>query len=182
MTFENKIKEFEDNYKEKFDGILISYEEKIRISGPAKYWQEMEEHYTKKGNWWRNLAAGIGVVTTGFISIVFFNYPATFITDNFIQGLKGTLLLGIGISTLIYILRMSIKMSLSNYHLSIDSKERHQLSHFYLALLKEGAIAKEDRNLILQSLFGRADSGLLHGDSAPTLPTDLSTLKSLISK
>ncbi|RHX84693.1 hypothetical protein DLM75_21985 [Leptospira stimsonii] len=71
---------------------------------------------------------------------------------------------------------------LSNYHLSVDAKERFQLSHVYLSMLKEEALHKEDRNLVLQARFGRADSGLLQGDSSPTLPVDLSILKSYMGK
>lgn len=179
----NRVLEFEREYKEKFDDILINYEEKLRISGPAKYWEEMETHYREKGNRWRNCAFSIGALAVTFISSVFFYYPSHWNPEVFtIQSLKGTLLLGIAISTFIYILRISIKLTLSNYHLAVDAKERFQLSHFYLSMVKEGVFAKEDRNLVLQSLFGRAESGLLHGDSGPTLPVDLSSLKSFLGK
>jgi hypothetical protein len=57
-----------------------------------------------------------------------------------------------------------------HFHLSRDAEEREQLSYFYLALIKEGAVEKEDRHLIMQSLFSRADSGLLKEDSSPTMP------------
>ena len=40
----------------------------------------------------------------------------------------------------------------------------------YLALSKEGDITKEERELIMQSLFSRVDTGLLKDDSSPTMP------------
>ncbi|WP_165783926.1 DUF6161 domain-containing protein, partial [Leptospira ellisii] len=154
-THKNRITEFEREYKEKFDDILKNYEEKLRISGPAKYWEEMEIYYRKKGRNWRNLSFLIGGLTIAFISFAFFFYPTQWNPEEYtIQSVKGTLLLGIAISTFIYLLRISIKITLSNYHLSVDAKERFQLSHFFLSMAKEGVLEKEDRNLVLQSLFG----------------------------
>ncbi len=182
-THKHRTVEFEKEYKKKFDEILKNYEEKLRISAPAQYWQEMETHYLKKGHRWRNLSFLIGGLTISFISVIFFFYPSHWSPDVFsLQSVKGALLIGIAISTFVYLLRISIKLTLSNYHLAVDAKERLQLSHFYLAMLKEGGLEKEDRNLVLQALFGRADSGLLQGDSGPTLPIDISTLKSFVSK
>jgi hypothetical protein len=46
----------------------------------------------------------------------------------------------------------------------------------YLALIKEGAIEPKDREIILSALFSRSDTGLLKGDSAPTLPMPLGSI------
>ncbi|GAE48464.1 hypothetical protein JCM21738_5611 [Mesobacillus boroniphilus JCM 21738] len=45
-----------------------------------------------------------------------------------------------------------------------------QLTHLYLALINENAITTEERSIVLQALFSRADTGLLKGDSSPTIP------------
>jgi hypothetical protein len=65
------------------------------------------------------------------------------------------------------------KLTFSSFHLSRDAEEREQLTHFYLALKKDTAIEPEERQLILQSLFSRADTGLLKDDSSPTMPTSI---------
>ncbi len=39
-----------------------------------------------------------------------------------------------------------------------------------MALLNDKGIAEAERSIVLQSLFSRADTGLLKGDSSPTLP------------
>jgi len=44
------------------------------------------------------------------------------------------------------------------------------MDRLYLALQKEKGIADTERHLIMQSLFSRADSGLLKDDSGPTMP------------
>lgn len=58
----------------------------------------------------------------------------------------------------------------SSYHLARDAEERHTLTYFYLALLKDSAAKEEDKNLILQALFSRVETGLLKDDSGPTMP------------
>ena len=60
----------------------------------------------------------------------------------------------------------------SSFHLARDAEERHTLTFFYLALLKDTEVKDEDRKLILQSLFSRTDTGLLKEDSGPTMPSD----------
>ena len=62
----------------------------------------------------------------------------------------------------------------SSYHLARDAEERHTLTFFYLALLKDSAVDDEDKKLIMQSLFSRTDTGLLKEDSGPTMPNDIS--------
>ena len=64
-------------------------------------------------------------------------------------------------------------MTFSSFHLSRDAEEREQLTHFYLALKKDTEINEQERQLILQSLFSRADTGLLKDDSSPTMPTSI---------
>ena len=77
------------------------------------------------------------------------------------------------ISFLAYGIRALHKVAFSSFHLSRDSEEREQLTYVYLALIKENAIDEKDKNLIMQSLFSRAETGLLKDDSGPTMPNDM---------
>ena len=62
-------------------------------------------------------------------------------------------------------------MTFSSYHLQRDAEEREQLTHLYLSLINEGAdLDTDSRSIVLQSLFSRVDSGLISGDSSPTMP------------
>ena len=84
------------------------------------------------------------------------------------------------ISLIAFSVRALTKYMFSSYHLARDAEERHTLTFFYLALLKDTDVKDEDRNLILQSLFSRVETGLLKDDSSPTMPNDV--LSKLISK
>jgi hypothetical protein len=74
------------------------------------------------------------------------------------------------ISFLAYGIRTFAKLMFSSYHLSRDAEEREQLAYVYLALKKEQGIDDTERHLIMQSIFSRADSGLLKTDASPSMP------------
>ena len=80
------------------------------------------------------------------------------------------------VSFLAFAIRAVAKVMFSAFHLARDSEERHTLTFFYLALLKDSSVEKEDRQLIMQSLFSRADTGLLKDDGGPTMPNDVSKI------
>lgn len=58
----------------------------------------------------------------------------------------------------------------SAYHLSLDVQKIQRLAYVYVAMIKDSSIEKEDRHLVMQSLFSRADTGLLKEDPSPTMP------------
>jgi hypothetical protein len=73
-------------------------------------------------------------------------------------------------------IRAISKVMFSSFHLSRDAEEREQLSYFYLALKNDNAVDDKDKHLIMQSLFSRADTGLLKEDSSPTMPSGIDKL------
>jgi hypothetical protein len=90
-----------------------------------------------------------------------------------IKGIKWSIILITIVSLLAFTIKILSKMTFSSFHLSRDAEEREQLTHFYLALKKDTTIEPEERQLILQSLFSRADTGLLKDDSSPTMPSNI---------
>jgi hypothetical protein len=77
------------------------------------------------------------------------------------------------ISFVAFSIRALTKVMFSSFHLARDCEERHTLTYFYLSLLKESEMNNEEKHLIIQSLFSRADTGLLKDDSSPTMPNDI---------
>ena len=71
------------------------------------------------------------------------------------------------ISFLLYIIRVLIKLILSSNHLAVEYQQKAALTRFYQALKKSGVeIDKDERLIIISSLFGRIDSGLVKADSS----------------
>lgn len=154
-----------------------TYEEKLRLSKPADYWLKMSKSYRKGGYGWLITSAILAIAIITMLTIMIIKVPTLF-TNNvyWLDIVKNTALLTVITGVAIYILRITVKLSMSSFHLSRDAKEREQLTYFYLSLMKNAAITEKERALIINSLFSRSDTGLLKGDSAPSMTSNISDL------
>lgn len=149
------------------------YEEKLRLQSPAKYWNDMRTEYTKKGQMWRLCSIVTSLFFVIFLSCILYNAPQSLFEQFDFKSLKATIVFALITSIGIYLIRFFVLLSTSAYHLSRDAYERYQLTHVYLSLLNSKAISESERGIVLQSLFSRADTGLLKGDSSPTFPNSV---------
>lgn len=82
------------------------------------------------------------------------------------------------ISLGIWIIRILMKIALSNYHLSIDANERVIMIRTYLALLKEGSgFSEDDKKVILDNIFRPTNHGIIKDESSVTVTDIISSLK-----
>ncbi|WP_298120945.1 DUF6161 domain-containing protein [Flavobacterium sp.] len=149
------------------------YREKLRLEAPAKYWKDRADKLKAESDKHLDLLVRISLFGSSALFIILLaignNYYSNIFSDT-LKGIKWSLILITIVSLLVFIIRILAKLYLSSLHLSRDAEEREQLTHFYLALKKDTTIEPEERQLILQSLFSRAETGLLKEDSSPTMP------------
>ena len=69
-----------------------------------------------------------------------------------------------------YLVRLIAKLAFSALHLMRDAQEREQLTYVYLSLINEKGIDEKSRDIVLQSLFSRTETGLLANENGPTMP------------
>ncbi len=162
--------------KKKVSDLEHTYEELLRLKKPAEYWKTRAT--TLKSEGWKSIYWLIGLVVFACITL----YLLLWLTPegmllSFVKGsaqaIKWSVVYVTFISFLAYGIRAIHKVAFSSFHLARDSEEREQLTYVYLALIKDNAIDEKDKSLIMQSLFSRADTGLLKDDSGPTMPNDL---------
>lgn len=171
LTFNN----FETESKAKILDLEETYEEKLKLEKPAEYWNKRANLLKKEG--WRAINWLIGLVAFACVTL----YLLLWLTPegmllSFIKGdaqaIKWSIIYVTFISFLAFGIRALNKVAFSSFHLARDSEEREQLTYVYLSLKKDSAIEEQDRILILQSLFSRAETGLLKEESGPTMPND----------
>lgn len=167
----SSTEEFVEEKKKELEDLVNLYEEKLRLEAPAKYWEETENEYENIGKRWMKWAITISTCFVLLLTIIFFILP-DFTGFNY-DSVKMTVIFAIVVSVGIFVINFFVRLSTSAFHLSRDAKERKKLAYVYLALLKDKGVEESDRSIILQSLFSRADTGLLKGDSSPTLPDGL---------
>jgi hypothetical protein len=172
-----EFEEFDSGSKQKITDLEHTYEELLRLKKPAEYWCQRGENLNKEG--WKAIKLLIGLVAFACITL----YLLLWLTPegmllSFIKGeasaIKWSIIYVTFITFLAYGIRALNKVAFSSFHLARDAEEREQLTYVYLSLIKDSAVDAKDKFLILQSLFSRADTGLLKGDSGITMPNDIS--------
>lgn len=156
---------------EKIENLENTYKEKLRLEPAASYWKTKAEEYKKLGNRWAWILSGFIVV--GFLAFgaLFYAWVSSQSTAISLDSLQGVVLFITVLSIYAFAIKALSKMVFSSYHLQRDAEEREQLTHLYLALTHEKDDFDSDaRNIVLQALFSRADTGLISGDSSPTMP------------
>ncbi|MBL0083889.1 MAG: hypothetical protein IPP37_16370 [Saprospiraceae bacterium] len=168
-----RVKELEDTYREK-----------LKLEEPAQYWSERAEKLRKQG--WIALSLIIIIVGISCWSLaeILWTAPVQIYESWFGEDKSAAVRWSIIYITLIsfiaYAIRALTKFMFSSFHLARDCEERHTLTYFYLSLLKDSNVDENERQLIMQSLFSRAETGLLKDDSSPTMPSD--AIGKIISK
>lgn len=171
---------YKDEKEKKLSILEKTYEEKLRLSKPAEYWSQMSNYYSHRGIGWFAASSILACLIIGLLIVLVVHLPNLFSANEYwMDTVKNTALVSVITGIAIYILRITVKMSLSSFHLSRDAKEREQLSYFYLSLIESEAVTEKERGLIINALFSRSDTGLLKGDSAPSMPINV---KDLIEK
>ncbi|MGC6526180.1 MAG: DUF6161 domain-containing protein [Flavobacteriaceae bacterium] len=172
----NNFSDFDSNSKTKINDLEKTYEELLRLKKPAEYWNTRAS--TLKTEGWKAIYWLIGLVAFACITLYLLLWLTpegmllSFIKGN-AQAIKWSVIYVTFISFLAYGIRAIHKVAFSSFHLARDAEEREQLTYFYLALIKDKAVDEKDKNLIMQSLFSRADTGLLKDDNGPKMPNDI---------
>lgn len=170
---QEEFKNFKVSASKKITELENLYQEKLKLEAPAQYWRDRATTLKKEGRRWL-----IGLILAAVVSIFSLAVVLFFISDGTLKDLfsetgsaiRWSIVFVTFVSFLAYAIRVFAKLTFSAYHLFRDAEEREQLAYVYLALKKEKNIDDTERHLIMQSLFSRADSGLLRDDASPTMP------------
>lgn len=174
---------FVTDKKTELENTKKAYTEHIKLEGPARFWKTRARTYRIRGYGWLGGFVAVTLVIGVVLLALLYDPPDSFLLKLFNDqngafnplALKGIIIVAALLSFAAYLIRVFARLALSSFHLERDAEERRQLTMVYLALIKEAAIPEKERDLVLQALFSRADTGLLRGDSSPTMPS-LNTL------
>lgn len=174
-TSKKSFENFNSASIKKIEELKKLYEEELALKAPAKYWEERAKEIRVQGLLWLlglTLSTIVGVVCLYKLlgSIGTGEFETMFIDTG--TSIKWSIVFITFITFLAFLIRTFTKLTFSSFHLSRDAQERKQLTYVYLALKENNAVSDIDRNIVLQSIFSRADTGLLKEDSSPTMPTN----------
>jgi hypothetical protein len=163
-------------YERRFIQQEKRHNEFLTLKEPGKFWEDQAKTYQMQG-WLWSLILGL-VIALGLIFASNF-YIAWLSGSDMKIGLNtlhGVVILGVIVTFFGFACIILSRLALSSFHLMRDAQERKLLTYLYLSLNKDDQLDQNSREIILQSLFSRSDSGLLSGDSSPTMPGGLNEI------
>ena len=178
--FKKSLDDWQKEKHEKIKALEDTYENKLSLEAPERLWKKRsKEHQLLAKKWTRFLIfavialifALVGLVIVLHLYLKSIQSELPFISESFI-------LISV-ISFFIYIVRILIKIVMSNHHLATEYKQKAALTRFYQALTKAGTdIEKEERLIIINSLFSKVETGLVKTDTS----NDSDAILALLSK
>lgn len=168
------FKKLIDDHERNLTAIEKTYDQKLALQKPVKYWQTRENYHTRRA---RNFATAALLVTialaVGMSFLVHWTFGTLKPDENPKHWQVGLLVIAAFFS--VWFVRILVRMFFSHHHLATDASERRTMILTYLAMSREGAeFTKDDKKLIVQHLFRSASDGLVKDDAAP--PTILEFL------
>ncbi len=157
-----------------------TYKTKLSLEAPEKLWNDFSrEHEDKAKKWQCRLLITSCLLILVLAELIRVIYSFSLEKLNQIPFLSETFILISVISFFIYIIRVLVKLIISNQHLSVEYKQKAALTRFYQALTYAGnEIDKEEKLIIMNALFSKSDSGLVKTDGS----NDMDTLLAVLSK
>lgn len=156
-----------DRSKKDLENITRTYEEKLKLQAPVKYWAKK-----RKGHLLLAIGFGVACLVTMTLAGWYIGSQIHALLANLDPGatpeywkLGGLFVLA---TLSVWVIRILVRIFLSHVHLEADAAERMTMVQTYLALVRRGQGPKdEDRQLILQTLFRPAVTGIVKDDAAP---------------
>ncbi len=159
----------------KLSSIETAYDQKLALQKPVEFWDKKEKEHRRLAKLlgWYALATIVGLATAlGVAAYLILSTLAP--NDNPKHWQIGVLAVALFFS--IWVIRILVRMFLSNLHLAEDAAERRTMILTYLSMAREGSqFEAKDKHLILQHLFRSASDGLVKDDAAPPTPMEVLT-------
>lgn len=165
-----EIEAIKEESRKKILAIEETYEERLRLEPAAKYWKDSAGRLRIQGGILGVLImiiVVIGLVAGGYLFHIWLSHEKLPID---LTSLQGVLITVTVLAIYAYILRLLSRLAFSCFHLMRDAEEREQLTYLYLALSNETDVDEKSREIVLQALFSRSETGLLTNEHGPVMP------------
>ncbi len=176
--YKSKVDDWEAKKHKELDVLEETYGNKLQLEAPEKLWNERSREYRKRANCW--------TICLFIVAIILLLVIAWFVHSlhEFPKGItervpflsQQVLFIGV-ISFFIYIIRIVVKIVMSNHHIAMEYEQKAALTRFYQALTYEGTEVDNNEKLIIMSaLFSKADTGLVKTSESVDLDSVLSLI------
>lgn len=178
--FQNSINIWQEEKKARLNNLEETYKNKLSLEAPEILWYNRSKEYRRFAKCWTGVLIVAAIALAKFLTdlvMVIHEYSLDAVQE--IPFVSKSFILVSIISFFVYIIRVLIKIVMSNHHLATEYEQKAALTRFYQALTYAGTdIAQEERIIIIHSLFSRTETGLVKTDSS----NDVDAILSVLSK
>ena len=178
--FKESLNEWQNEKQSKLNDLEETYKNKLSLEAPEQLWNERaEEHKQRAIKWTFFLIFAVSALICSlvFLVLAIHNYSSKISKD--IPFISESFILISVISFFVYIVRVLIKIVMSNHHLATEYRQKAALTRFYQSLTYAGTdIDKEERLIIINSLFSRVETGLVKTEAL----NDSDIISAILSK
>ena len=178
--YKSKVNDWEAGKHESLNALEETYRNKLQLEAPEKLWNERSREYRKRANCW---TVGLFIVTIILLLVIarfvhsLHEFPKG-ITEKVPFLSQQVLFIGV-ISFFIYIIRVVVKIVMSNHHIAMEYEQKAALTRFYQALTYKGIEVDDNEKLIIMcALFSKVDTGLVKTSES----VDLDSILGLIAR
>ena len=189
----SEVLEKSKTLKSDFENAKEAILKNVELKQATTYWKEQTESYNEKYKFYFKTNIGIGVALI-IITFILINFTELFITNT--TDLTGkelpdaiakiahsasffNYIIFIMFTTImVWMMKILVKIMLSNYHLAVDANERVIMINTYLVLLEDGKGFQEtDRKVILDNIFRQTNHGIITDETSVTVADIVSSFK-----
>lgn len=174
QLYNNSKKEYDDflaNSKSTIEQIKKTYADELKVEKPAKFMKDKAASYMWSSIWWGVATVLLSVFLLLLMYLILdpdIEMNEKLITIKLFSNqmpVYSSIIIFSMIALVIYVIKLFIKMTLSSKHLSEEYHQKYILTYFYLALLNDGKLEQKQADVILATLFSKADTGLIKNDT-----------------
>lgn len=175
MKMKGQFIDFMKNEENELSSLKEAYDTHMMLKAPVDYWRQKKIKHGKKIEilkWW---SIGGAVLVCILLLSVAHTLPSASSSDQIPFRKIGLFFV---ISTfLFWVIRLIVKLLLSNIHLQADAEEREVMTSTFLALIKDrgadNGLKQEDVALVLAPLFRPSTTGVIKEDGNTSFIGDL---------
>lgn len=162
--------------KKRLKDLEEAYKEKLKLEAPEELWNSRATDQESSIFTWGALT----IVTIIGLIILLSQYLIPSILQGIPSGsywINPTTMMFLATAFMIYIIKVEIKFWTSSWHLKKVYQQKAALTRFYQALIADGKdINKEERLLIMKSLFSEVNTGLVSNSEKSDLDVVINSI------
>ena len=179
--YQKSLNEWQKEKQNKLKDLEETYKNKLSLEAPEQLWNERAMEHQKRAIKWTYFLIGavLALISVSVILVLVIHDYSLEAIKKEIPFISESFILISVISFFIYIVRVLIKIVMSNHHLATEYRQKAALTRFYQSLTYAGTdIDKDERLIIINSLFSRVETGLVKTDTS----NDSDTILAILSK